>query len=212
MRFHAKGALVFVLLYVPATRVALAQEKQASSSGAYRVTRETPDLQQKPVGSRTLTRSEGLAILDVTLDSRDHSEFAFDCSHFVHGIYERAGLPYEYASSWGLYAGIDEFRRVASPRPGDLAVWRGHTGIVVNPNQHSFFSVLRSGPGLASYNSTYWRQRGRPHFFRYVKSFPRGAGSAPIRTASRRNPTSSSEANTSSLLRRPPRSSDPPSR
>jgi hypothetical protein len=191
MRFHAqKGALVFLLLYVlPATHVALAQEKQASSNGAYRVTRETPDLQQKPIGSRPLTRSEGSAILDVALDSRYRAEFAFDCSHFVHGIYERAGLPYEYASSSDLYAGIDEFRRVANPQPGDLAVWRGHAGIVVNPVQHSFFSVLRSGPGVASYDSPYWKQRGRPHFFRYVKSVPKGARSSSIRTASWKPPT-----------------------
>src|SRR5229473_7645787 len=184
MRFHAKGALVFLLLCVAAARVGLAQEKQASSNEAYRVTRESPDLQQKTIGSRALTRSEGLAILDVALDSRHHAEFAFDCSHFVHGIYQRAGLPYEYASSSELYAGIDEFRRVARPQPGDLAVWRGHAGIVVNPVQHSFFSVLSSGPGLASYDSPYWKQRGQPHFFRYVKSAPRGAGSTSVRTAS----------------------------
>src|ERR1700674_401291 len=128
MRFHAKSALIFLLLYVPAARVGLAQEKQAGSNGAYRVTRETPDPQHKSIGSRALTRSEGLAILDVALDSRYHAQFPFDCSHFVHGIYERAGLPYEYANSADLYAGIDEFRRVANPQPGDLAVWRGHAG------------------------------------------------------------------------------------
>src|ERR1700687_2130335 len=184
MRYHAKAALVFLLLCVPAARLALAQEKQESSNGAYRVTRETPELQQKPIGSRSLTRMEGLAILDIALDSRHHADFAFDCSHFVHGIYERAGLPYEYASSSDLYAGIDEFRRVARPQPGDLAVWLGHAGIVINPVQHSFFSVLRSGPGVASYDSPYWKQRGRPHFFRYAKSVPRGARSNQIRTAS----------------------------
>jgi hypothetical protein len=184
MRFYAKGALLVLLLCAPITRIAVAQEKQASSNEAYRVTRESPDLQQSTIGSRALTRSEGLAILDVALDSRHHAEFAFDCSHFVHGIYERAGLPYEYASSSELYAGIDEFRRVANPQPGDLAVWRGHAGIVVSPVQRSFVSVLRSGPGLASYDSPYWKRRGRPHFFRYVKSVPRGARSTPIRTAS----------------------------
>ena len=182
MRFHAKGPLVFLLLCAPG--VALAQEKQASSNGAYRITRETPNLQPTPIGSRALTRREGLAVLDVALDSRDHADFAFDCSHFVHGIYERAGLPYEYASSSDLYAGIDEFRRVTNPQPGDLAVWRGHAGIVVNPVQHSFFSVLSSGPGIASYDSPYWKQRGRPHFFRYIKSNPRDARSTSIRTAS----------------------------
>src|ERR1700730_17248518 len=102
MRFHANAALVFVLLCVPAIRVASAQEKPASSNGAYRVTRETADLQRKPVSSQALTRREGRAILDVALDSRYHAESAFDCSHFVHGIYELAGLPYEYASSSDL--------------------------------------------------------------------------------------------------------------
>jgi hypothetical protein len=125
-----------------------------------------------------------LAILNVALDSRYHAQFAFDCSHFVHGVYELAGLSYEYASSSDLYAGIDEFRRVAKPQPGDLAVWRGHAGIVVNPVQHSFFSVLRSGPRVSSYDSPYWKQRGRPHFFRYVKSVPGGASSTSVRTAS----------------------------
>jgi hypothetical protein len=184
MQFHAKAALLFLVLYAPAIRVALAQEKEAGSNRAYRVTREGPDPQPKPIGYRPLTRREGRAILDVALDSRYHAEFAFDCSHFVHGVYARAGLPYEYASSSDLYAGIDEFRRVANPQPGDLAVWRGHAGIVVNPAQHSFFSVLRSGPGVASYNSPYWKQRGRPHFLRYVKLIPRGAPSTAIRSAS----------------------------
>jgi hypothetical protein len=191
MRFHAKAALLFLLLYVPAARVTLAQEKRASSNGAYRVTRENPDLHQTPIGSRALTLSEGRAILDLALDSRYHAQFAFDCSHFVHGIYERAGFPYEYASSSDLYAGIDEFRRVARPQPGDLAVWRGHAGIVVDPVQHSFFSVLRSGPGVASYDSPYWKQRGRPHFFRYAKSVPSGARSTQIRTVSWKTKVSS---------------------
>ena len=186
MRFRAKGVLLFLLLYVTAARVASAQEKGVNSNGAYRVTRETPALQQqKPIGLRPLTLSEGLTILAGALDSRHHyADFSADCSHFVHRLYERAGFPYEYASSSDLYAGIDQFRRVASPQPGDLAVWRGHAGIVVNPVQHSFFSVLRSGPGVDSYDAPYWKQRGRPRFFRYVKPAPRRALSTPIRTAS----------------------------
>ena len=68
MRFHAKGALLFLLLYVAAACVAFAQEKGTSSNGAYRVARETPILQQKPIASRALSLSEGLAILGVALD------------------------------------------------------------------------------------------------------------------------------------------------
>jgi hypothetical protein len=182
MRFHAKGALLCLLLYVTAT-VALAQEKRASSNGAYRVARETPNLQQKPIASRALSLSEGLAILGVALDlHHSQADFSADCSHFVHGLYERAGFPYEYASSSDLYAGIDEFRRVANPQPGDLAVWRGHAGIVVNPVQHSFFSVLGSGPGVDSYDSLYWKQRGQPRFLRYIKPVPRGTVSTSIKS------------------------------
>jgi hypothetical protein len=144
-----------------------------------------PDnVQHKTIGPRPLTLDEGLAILSAALDSRHHAGFRSDCSHFVHGLYQRAGFPYDYASSTDLYAGIDEFRRVTNPQPGDLAVWHGHAGIVINPAQHSFFSLLRSGPGVESYNSPYWKRRGRPRFFRYVKAVPGRVLSSSIRTAS----------------------------
>ena len=187
MRFYAKGALL-VLLVCLGARASFAQEqqkdRQGSSNHAYRAIRETPDLQRKPIKARPLTASEGLAILGEALDFRHHANLPEDCSHFVHELYERAGFPYEYASSSDLYAGIDEFRRVASPQPGDLAVWRGHAGIVVNPVQHSFFSVLHSGPGIDSYDAPYWKQRGQPRFFRYIKPAPQRSLSTPIRTAS----------------------------
>ena len=193
MRFHAKGALFFLLLYLAAVRPGLAQkleqeqeqEKRVSANGADRVRRKYPGPRQKLAVSRLLTPNEGLAILGAALDSRHHhADFSADCSHFVHGLYERAGFLYEYASSSDLYEGTDEFRQVASPQPGDLAVWRGHAGIVVNPVQHSFFSVLRSGPGVDSYDSPYWKQRGGPRFFRYLKPAPGGAVHTSIRTAS----------------------------
>jgi hypothetical protein len=184
MRFHAQGTLLFLLLGLAATPAPLAQEKRGSSSAPHQVTRTDPDRRQKPIQSHPLNMGESLAILGTALDSRHHSDFPSDCSHFVHELYERAGFPYEYASSSDLYAGVDEFQRVASPQPGDLAVWRGHAGIVINPVQHSFFSVLGSGPGVDSYNSAYWKQRGRPRFFRYVKSVPSGGLSTSIRATS----------------------------
>jgi hypothetical protein len=177
MRFRAKGTMFILLLYLAAVRQGLAQErvqeqekqKLIGTNGADRVTHKTPDLTE-PSTARLLAPNEGLTILGVALDSRhSQADFSADCSHFVHGLYERAGFRYEYASSSDLYEGTNEFRRVASPQPGDLAVWRGHAGIVVNPDQHSFFSVLRSGPGVDSYDSPYWKQRGQPRFFRYIK-------------------------------------------
>jgi len=191
MRLHAKSTPFILLLYLAAVHPGLAQEreqekeKRISTVGADRVTHKTPDLKEPPTVPRLLTPNEGLAILGVALDSRHrHSDFSSDCSHFVHVLYERAGFHYKYASSSDLYDETGEFRRVATPQPGDLAVWRGHAGIVVNPAQHSFFSVLHSGPGVDSYDSPYWRQRGQPRFFRYLKPTPSGALNSSIRTAS----------------------------
>jgi len=193
MRFHAQGTLLILLLYLAAVPPGLAQEReheheketQISAHGAERVTHKTPDLREASTAPRLLTPNEGLAILGAALDSRHrHSDFSSDCSHFVHGLYERAGFPFEYASSSDLYEGTGEFRRVATPQPGDLAVWRGHAGIVVSPAQHSFFSVLHSGPGIDSYDSPYWRQRGQPRFFRYLKPAPSGVLKSSILSAS----------------------------
>lgn len=131
-----------------------------------------PDLRYNAGVVHTLTRDEGLAVLGAALDFRHYRGSESDCSHFVHALYQRAGFPYAYAPSIDLYSGIDQFQRVTTPQAGDLAVWRGHAGIVVNPVQHSFFSLLRSGAGVESYDSPYWKRRGHPRFFRYVKENP----------------------------------------
>jgi cell wall-associated NlpC family hydrolase len=95
-------------------------------------------------------------------------ETELDCSHFVQYLYEQAGLYYGYAPSRTLYDGMDGFRRVAHPKPGDLIVWRGHVGIVVDPEETTFLSALRSGVKVSSYQSHYWKRRGKPRFLRYV--------------------------------------------
>jgi hypothetical protein len=187
MKFRAKHARIVLLLFsaIPLPGLAQEQENRANTNGAERITRKYPDQQQKQAASQLLTSNEGLAILGAALDSRHHRvELSADCSHFVHELYERAGFPFEYASSSDLYQGTSQFRRVASPQPGDLAVWRGHAGIVINPAQHSFFSVLHSGPGVDLYDSSYWKRRGQPRFFRYVKQAPGGVLNSAIRTAS----------------------------
>jgi hypothetical protein len=48
-------------------------------------------------------------------------------------------------------------------------VWHGHVGIVIRPTQHAFFSFLSTGPNLDDYTSRYWRSRGEPRFYRYLK-------------------------------------------
>jgi hypothetical protein len=178
MQLRAKCALL--LLFCAASMPDVLAQQTGGSNGVYRA-RENPELQFEAAGLRPLTLDEGLAILSAALDSRRNAAFSSDCSHLVHGLYERAGFSYAYASSKDLYEGIDEFRRVTNPQPGDLAVWRGHAGIVVNPAQHTFFSLLRTGPGVESYDSLYWKRRGRARFFRYVRAG--ASGTASLRTA-----------------------------
>jgi hypothetical protein len=102
---------------------------------------------------------------------------SLDCSHFVHTLYGRAGLRYEYATSFTLYRGTSAFQRVPLPESGDLVVWRGHAGIVVDPSKHSFVSSLRTGVKISSYISSYWKHLGPPHFLRFAASFGKEKGS-----------------------------------
>jgi len=93
-----------------------------------------------------------------------------DCSHLVHYLYRRAGLAYRYMDSKQLFAGAPGFRRVWQPQAGDLVVWRGHVGIVVDPEQKSFLSALSTGVKIASYESRYWKSKGEARFFRYTSN------------------------------------------
>jgi len=107
-----------------------------------------------------------------------------DCSHLVHEIYSRAGFAYPYANSSDLYSGINDFHRVTAPQVADLIVWPGHMGIIVSPTQHSFYSSLRSGVGVDFYDSSYWKERGKPRFYRYVKRTT--AAEPPLSTRNRK--------------------------
>lgn len=91
-----------------------------------------------------------------------------DCSHFVHALYERMGFAYQYATSRRLYKGFPGFARTNNPSPGDLVVWQGHVGIVLQPEQHTFLSSLNSGIKVSSYASQYWIKRGQFRFLQYV--------------------------------------------
>jgi len=146
-------------------------------------------------GPRPIARAEGRKILATipTVDAESESET--DCSHLVHDVYEQAGFPFDYVSSRELYIGSTNFTRVRAPQAGDLVVWRGHVGIVIDPKEHSFFSSVRSGLDTQFYDSPYWRSRGIARFFRYMTEKPlpsgrtleatRHADQQPLQTASR---------------------------
>jgi hypothetical protein len=91
-----------------------------------------------------------------------------DCSHLVHALYEDFGLSYHYTTSRVLYKGIHAFARVTQPESGDLVVWQGHVGLVVDPVRHTFISSLNKGVRTACYVSSYWKHHGPPRFFRYA--------------------------------------------
>jgi cell wall-associated NlpC family hydrolase len=103
----------------------------------------------------------------------------FDCSHLVHSLYERAGLHYPYATSRTLYRGIEEFQRVLQPKSGDVVVWQGHMGIVIDPSQHRFLSALKARVKTSSYISGYWKHRGTPRFFRFAPSGDKSTEATP---------------------------------
>lgn len=124
--------------------------------------------QEPASAARLLSFEEGRAIVNAAWEHRRRVPYQPDCSHLVHQIYQLAGFPYSYRSSFHLYAGGENFARVDTPQPGDLIVWRGHVGIVVDPGQRSFYSSLGSGLGTDVYDSRYWRGRGPPRFYRYV--------------------------------------------
>ena len=124
--------------------------------------------QDSPSAARLLSADGGQFLVRTASAQQEKPGRKLDCSHLVHQIYESAGFPYAYASSYDLYNGIDNFRRIFKPRPGDLIVWRGHVGIVTDAAEHTFYSSVSSGFRTEYYDAPYWRAQGRPRFYRYV--------------------------------------------
>src|SRR5690242_656453 len=180
--------------------VSLTLANQAQTSGQNNAARQSPQTGKQasgqktqtarppaiPPGFRLLSQKEGRAIVQEMAWADDEEGLAPDCSHLVHHLYEQAGYIYPYANSLNLYSGTGQFLRVRTPQAGDLIVWRGHVGIVVDPKEHSFFSSVTSGTQIQNYRSAYWRARGYPRFFRYLTKSPlKGGGTSE---ASNRSP------------------------
>ena len=126
-----------------------------------------PRLPETEAVTRLLTVDEGRSIVEAALGLPEPERGTEDCSHLVHQIYVSAGFEYPYASSFEIYAGSDNFTRVKFPRAGDLIAWPGHVGIVLDPLEHSFYSLVRTGLEEQDYEAPYWKSRGRARFYRY---------------------------------------------
>jgi len=174
MRMRNPGLLLlFALFSIGAASNLMAQDVAPG------ITKFISEIDQPAGFSPLLDPTEFLLRMGQQIDTTD-----LDCSHFVQWLFERAGLYYGYAPSRILYAGMAGFKRVHHPEAGDLIVWPGHVGIVVDPEEETFLSALRSGVKTASYTSRYWKRRGRPRFFRYLggKSNPENRWQADQRT------------------------------
>src|SRR6266404_644842 len=118
--------------------------------------------------ARLVNAEQGRQIAEAALELDEPVRGTQDCSHLVQQIYSAAGYEYAYVSSFDLYAGNENFRRVRHAQVGDLITWPGHVGIVIDPRQHTFHSLVRSGLKTEDYLGPYWRSRGRARFYRYV--------------------------------------------
>ena len=153
-----KVGLALSLSWVPSC-VLVAQDHANKSLSAERTVVRT---ERRLVGV-----AEGITVLNAAREHRRQTRSKPDCSHLVQEVYATAGLEYPFASSRELYQGVGSFQRVGKPQPGDLIVWRGHVGLVVEPEKRTFYSSVRAGMKTGSYDSSYWRRRGRPRFYRY---------------------------------------------
>lgn len=164
---------------------------------------------------RLLTWGEGVQVIKVAWKNLSKFDSAIDCSHLVNQIYEQAGLHYQYATSNELYRGVDGFQRVRTPQPADLIVWPGHVGVVVNPQEHSFYSSLNSGLKMDEYDSPVWLARGPARFFRFVlqngEHVRTGIGESVSARAENDGPESSANGNraTSTVGSNQPRGTSP---
>lgn len=156
-----------VALGLPCLLMTWAWFAGVGTASAQAQTQGSTPLRERESPTRLLTLEEGRSILNVAWQQELPTHGVRDCSHLVHEIYANAGFTYPYASSFEIYAGNENFARVRYPRAGDVVAWPGHVGIVVDPVQHRFYSLVRTGLQEMNYDSPYWRSRGRPRFYRF---------------------------------------------
>jgi len=168
MRIAAKPALGIMILCLSAS-VCPGQSDAGSAPPSTKRPAAKASRARKPT---TLNADDGLSVIAAALDPKVRRYAGHDCSHLVHAIYDHAGFPYTYASSSDIYEGVAGFQRIYHPQTGDLVVWPGHVGIVVQPSRHVFFSFKTAGPGIDDYEAPYWVGRGQARFYRYLKTGP----------------------------------------
>jgi cell wall-associated NlpC family hydrolase len=97
------------------------------------------------------------------------SKKGIDCSHFFHRIYAKvvdSSLPY---MTTGTLKTSSYFVDTQTPRTGDMVLWDGHVGIVVDPQTGAFIGAQSSGVGIANNKTnSYWKKRAGRKFRRHT--------------------------------------------
>jgi cell wall-associated NlpC family hydrolase len=97
------------------------------------------------------------------------SHTGIDCSHFVWEVLKAAGHPGAPYTATGGVAGSAVYSPAsAPPQAGDIILFDGHMGIVVDPTAETFVGAQSKGVESASYaKGSYWGNR-QHSFYRYV--------------------------------------------
>jgi cell wall-associated NlpC family hydrolase len=90
-----------------------------------------------------------------------------DCSHFVWEVIKAAGHQGAHYHSTSDVARSADYSAVDMPAAGDIVLFDGHMGIVVDPGAGLFMGAQSHGVDEASYTSGYWGKQ-RHSFYRYV--------------------------------------------
>jgi lipoprotein Spr len=101
-----------------------------------------------------------------------------DCSHFVYQVLNAART--RVAADGSFSTQLVDYRSTSAmensgvwlptqlPQPGDLVMWDGHVGVVLDPAAGRFIGAQTStGVNEASYATGYWSQRSGRRFLRY---------------------------------------------
>lgn len=101
-----------------------------------------------------------------------------DCSAFTQHVMKRAAgldIPRTSAEQKNAGTGVDKSQAQA----GDLVVWKGHVGLVIDSNKNMIDAGSNNVPKIRSYETDYWRSRG-DYVIRRVLSNPNEMVSAKV--------------------------------
>jgi cell wall-associated NlpC family hydrolase len=105
-----------------------------------------------------LTDAERKTVIEKARSKKGTPHSVMDCSHLVNYAYKAVRPELHYLTTDGLKASKLYNHDIKIPEPGDLVLWAGHVGIVINPDTKTFIgSQSSTGVAESSYAAkSYW--------------------------------------------------------